>query len=262
MQRISSIHMSSAPLGIILAAVTFIVLLVAGCGTEETGGQQEPAPEPPLTYLSLGDSLAVGVGASDPQQTAYTPLYHERLSESNDREVRLENLGVSGETTVSFIGGYPDGDSQLRRAVDAVADSDRALVTLSLGGNDLLREVNATDADRQQALDAFGYNLNYILGALGNAGDRDDRAPRVAIFTLYNPAPGTFTDEWADRANDTIRSVATRQGVEVIRSDQTFEGREAEYTHFEAYQWDIHPTDAGYEALCRALAETVPPEEV
>lgn len=31
------------------------------------------AGEPPLTYVSLGDSLAVGVGASDPRERGYAP---------------------------------------------------------------------------------------------------------------------------------------------------------------------------------------------
>ncbi|HLM77204.1 MAG TPA: hypothetical protein VK361_02255, partial [Rubrobacteraceae bacterium] len=54
----------------------------------------------PFTYISLGDSLAVGVGASDPRKRGYTPLYRDLLErEMGGREVRLIGLGVSGETT-------------------------------------------------------------------------------------------------------------------------------------------------------------------
>ena len=38
-------------------------------------------------YLALGDSLAEGVGASDPETTAYVPLFHQFLLAEKDGNI-------------------------------------------------------------------------------------------------------------------------------------------------------------------------------
>jgi lysophospholipase L1-like esterase len=196
----------------------------------------------------LGDSLAVGVGASDPRERGYAPLYRDLLEEETGREVRLTQLGVSGETSESFINGP---DPQLKRAERALTDDPGAVVTLSLGANDLLAAASGTDADREEALARYSRNLDYILRTLGNASDP---APRITVLALYNPAPGSFTDQWAGRLNERIREVAGHEGVSVAGGDEAFQGHEDEYAHYARYPWDIHPTDEGYEALARTLA--------
>lgn len=210
------------------------------------------ASEPPLTYVSLGDSLAVGVGSSDPRERGYAPLYRDLLAEETGRDVRLVQLGVSGETSETFQEGP---DPQLVRAQAALRQNPGAVVTLSLGGNDLLRVADGTDAEREAALARYAENLDRILKSLGNASDPE---PRVSILALYNPAPGSFTDEWAGKLNETIREVAARNAAAVARGDVAFRGHEAEYARNARYPWDIHPTDGGHEALARAFAEVMP----
>ncbi len=215
-----------------------LISLATSCGSE-----------PPLTYVSLGDSLAVGVGSSDPRERGYAPLYRDLLAEETGRDVRLVQLGVSGETSESFSSGT---DPQLARAEAALRENPRAVVTLSLGGNDLLRVANGTDAEREAALARYARNLERILNDLRRASDPE---PRISVLALYNPAPGSFTDEWAARLNKTIRAVAARNGATVAAGDEAFRGHEAEYAHHARYPWDIHPTDRGHEALARAFAE-------
>jgi lysophospholipase L1-like esterase len=210
------------------------------------------ANEPPLAYVSLGDSLAVGVGASDPRERGYAPLYGDRLEDQTGRRVALTNLGVAGETSESFTAGP---DSQLVRAGETLRGNPGAVVTLSLGGNDLLRVADATDAEREAAIVTYGQNLYRVLRTLNSASEP---APRVTVLALYNPAPGSFTDEWTGRLNAEIRAVAERNGASVADADRTFRGNEAEYAHHARYPWDVHPTDEGYEALARSFAEATP----
>ncbi len=205
--------------------------------------------EVPVTYISLGDSLAVGVGASDPRERGYAPLYRDLLERETGREVRLVGLGVSGETTESFINGP---NSQLTRAERVLKDNPDAVLTLSLGANDLLAEAGGTDAGRDEALTQYARNLDYILKTLNNASTP---APKITVLALYNPAPGSFTDEWAGRLNAQIRAVAEKNGASVAAGDEAFRGQEAEYTHYARDPYDIHPTDEGYEALARAFVE-------
>lgn len=207
------------------------------------------ASGPSLTYVSLGDSLAVGVGSSDPRERGYAPLYRDFLTEETGRDVRLVQLGVSGETSETFLSGP---DPQLARAQNTLRQNPGAVVTLSLGANDLLGAADATDAERESALTQYALNLDRILEDLAASSDPE---PRVSVLALYNPAPGSFTDEWAGRLNEEIRSVAKNNGATVAAADEAFRGHEAEYAHYARYPWDIHPTDRGYAALARAFAK-------
>ena len=206
--------------------------------------------EPPASYISLGDSLAVGVGASDPRDLGYAPLYRDQLERVTGSEVELIQLGIAGETSESFV---HDPDSQLARAEKVLAEHPGATVTLSLGGNDLLSVASGTDAEREEAVTWYARNLDYALKILKEASDP---SPQITVLALYNPAPGSFTDEWTGRLNTEIRRVATINAVSVAAVDETFQDREGEYTHHSRYPWDVHPTDEGYEALARTFAET------
>lgn len=199
----------------------------------------------------MGDSLAVGVGSTDPVERGYTPLYRQALERETGRDVRLVQLGISGETGESFIGDYP-GDSQLSRAEEALRRKPGSAVTLSLGGNDLMQTGGYTEAGREAAIEAFGQELDFILETLDQSSDT---ASRITVLAYYNPSPGSFTDRWVGRLNEEIRAVADENGVRVAAGDRAFGNRDGEYTRHYQYPWDIHPTDAGYEALTRAFVE-------
>lgn len=96
-------------------------------------------------YLSLGDSLAVGVqpdstGASVPTDSGYANRLYGMLR-GKDKQLHLVKLGCSGETTVTMIHGgicsYPGG-SQLAAAEAFLRDhrGHVALVTIDIGAND------------------------------------------------------------------------------------------------------------------------------
>jgi acyl-CoA thioesterase I len=207
--------------------------LLASCASEES----------PVTYLSLGDSLAVGVGSSNPTELGYAPRYERILEAETGREVNLIQLGVSGETSETFI------ETQLARAEEVLRENPDSVVTLSLGANDLLGVRDESDAGRADAVAEYGANLDRILASLEEASD--GRAD-ITVLTLYNPLPGTFTDEWTTRLNDETRAAAERNDASVADGYEAFRGNEEEYINLPD---DFHPTDSGYEAL----AETIRP---
>src|SRR5262245_53754796 len=99
-----------------------------------------PAAEAPAVYLSLGDSLGVGVGSmpfdrTGTAQTSYSEhLRHLLSGEAQGGIDAMVNLSRSGETTTSFL-----LNGQAAEAVQVIsASSDVRVITLSLGGNDLL----------------------------------------------------------------------------------------------------------------------------
>jgi lysophospholipase L1-like esterase len=138
-----------------LAVVCALALQAAGCATQ-TDGQAAPArsqagtgtsgSQKPGYYLSLGDSLAVGVqpsatGASRPTGGGYPNRIYSVLR-AHQRGWRLIKLGCSGETTHTMIAGgtcsYPAG-SQLSQA-ERFLRAHRGhvgLVTIDIGANDL-----------------------------------------------------------------------------------------------------------------------------
>src|SRR3989304_299278 len=74
----------------LLAAFLSLSLLLT-----EARAQEGPA------YLALGDSLAFGVGASDPAATGYVGLTHDALRKSDryrERGLGLVNLSAPGAT--------------------------------------------------------------------------------------------------------------------------------------------------------------------
>lgn len=230
----------SHPKLLVLSAI--FVITFASCSKEE-----------PLGYASLGDSLAAGVGSSSPSEQSYSALYREGLEESTDREVEYRQLGLSGETAQSFIGEHPEGDSQLVRAEGFLERYPGARVTLSLGGNDLLRVADASDQRRREAISDYGEGLDFILDTLDDASEPP---PRITVLTLYNPEPGSFTDRWTGAMNEEIRSTARRNGASVAAGGEAFRGHAGEYLrYYESGERDIHPNDRGYAALAEALLE-------
>ncbi|MGH3089480.1 MAG: SGNH/GDSL hydrolase family protein [Rubrobacteraceae bacterium] len=217
----------------VVALLFGLSFLLASCASER----------PPLTYLSLGDSLAVGVGSSDPTQLGYAPRYEEALERGTGRDVDLVQLGVSGETSESFL------DSQLVRAEEVLRENPDSLVTISLGANDLLSVADASALERERAIEQYGQNLDLILTRLASASE--GRA-EISLLALYNPIPGSFTDEWTTRLNEETRSVAERHDATVADGYATFRGHESEYINLPE---DFHPTDAGYEALARTFEQ-------
>ena len=231
--------------------------VVAGVFTERAEAQAGGTS----AVLSLGDSLAAGVGASDVETTSYPALVRERVQRITGLETELINLAVPGETTDSLI-----ADGQLDAAVEVLQSRDDVrLVTIDIGGNDvfaLLAICAGGFTEECQAgvgttLQGVGANLAQIVGTLRAAA-----APGTPIVigtyanALRNPGcdfnalrglgdavlDGSTALGVATGLNDVIRGVAAATGVAV--ADAFFALREPDL-----FQPDcLHFNDAGYAA--------------
>jgi len=259
-----------------LGLAALLALLPAGSATAAATKQD--------VYLALGNSLAVGVGATKPERLGYVPrLFHE--VRPNLKVRRLVNLARSGETSATFIAG-----GQLAGAVAAIADltNEVRLVTLDIGGNDLLALLVAPGSPcvadprgalcRQAmalALAQFIPNYTTSLATLRQALEAQPGAERLAVMTYYNPWSGTGSpyeaavdvallggDRTVDCAaaaadpanaglNDLIACIGRRYGATVVDVYPLFVGRGPTLTHVAA--GDIHPTDAGHLVIAGAF---------
>ncbi|MBI2913863.1 MAG: SGNH/GDSL hydrolase family protein [Chloroflexi bacterium] len=255
----------------LLAALLVLVFAAACSGSASERG----------LYIALGDSLSEGVGASDPATTAFVPLLHQHLGDG----FQLLNLGHSGDTSEQLLShGHVDqaiGEIELRRADDD-PDNDVKLVTLEIGGNDLLNlyfglVIPGTCPTVQQtlqkpecagalqdALDSFKPNLEKALARLKEAaGDTP-----VVLMTPYNPFSGGIQsfDElgqlgleglpgtpFPDGLNDIIRAQAQASGVTLVDWYPLFEGKAGQYISGDF----IHPNDEGYRVMADAVIQAL-----
>ncbi len=283
-------------------------LLLAGCGA---GGDPAPAttPAPSATspspapspsesedaaasgaYLALGDSLAAGYqpGGAELRDTAYPALTASRLGREGP-ELTVENLGCSGETTGTLLEGgkcaFEEG-SQLAQAEAWLEQNagDVRLVTVDIGGNDLLRcatrQLTVDQACVERGVRNVSRNLPEALERLRTAAGDD--VP-LLVLGYYNPwlAAG-YLDEGRDqlaaaadaftRLDDAIEEAATGAGATYVPLDEafalddetptTFGGREVPRNvaqvcalTYTCTAGDIHLTEEGAATVARVLAD-------
>ncbi len=232
-------------------------------------------------YIALGDSLSAGVGASDPGTTAFVPLIDEGLGP----DIELMNLGHSGDTSRDLLehGHLDEAVATItERNGDADPANDVVLVTLEIGGNDLLDllfDLVATGkcptlqesletpecVDKlESAIEGVAPNLHEALARLQEA----DPEVTIALLTLPNPFSGGIItiDQLGEMAiegrldtpfpegvNDTIRAAAGDTGVLLVDVYPLFEGKAGEYISRDF----IHPNDTGYRVMADAVLEAL-----
>jgi lysophospholipase L1-like esterase len=290
------------------AVMTAMALALAACGGEpeqegtsaaprptaaSPSGTASPSPSAPSegrVYVALGDSLAAGYqpGGTELRETAYPALTAGRLA-GEGPELEVENLGCSGETTTSLIeGGKCDFDeaSQLAQAESVLRQrgNDVALVTIDIGGNDLLRCVRGgAEVDTSCVADGVQTvekNLPTILGRLRSAAGDD--VP-VLVLGYYNPwlaakaldQPVKGLDDAARAYTSLSRAIqdaAKATQTTFVGLDEAFATKDTTPTEINGRTvpenaarictltnictvGDIHLTDEGAATVARVLAE-------
>jgi len=262
----------------------------ASAAPSSPGASPSAAPSDGKLYVALGDSLAAGYqpGGAELRDTAYPALTARRLK-ADGATLTVENLGCSGETTTSLIeGGKCDFDegSQLEQA-EALLKSRRGevgLVTIDIGGNDLLRCVRG-GADIDTACVADGVrtvdeNLPTILERLGAAAGKDVPVlvlgyynPWVAAKALDQPVKGADAAAKAYTSlSTTIEDAAKGAGTTFVGLDEAFATNDTTPTTIGGRTVpenaarictltnictarDIHLTDEGAATVARVLAD-------
>jgi lysophospholipase L1-like esterase len=252
---------------------------------------QAVAAAPTSLYVAVGDSLAVGDGASDMATTAYVPLMADYFAGHFHGDAKnMVNLAIGGETTGSFAVAHAGPVSQMNAALAAILDptTDTKVVTLSIGGNDLLDLLNEpTDpcvinpvsptcqAMVAAALGGVATNLPVILGTLDWALAQDPGDEVVYVLTLYNPFGGTGSPYeapidgallGADMAvdctalgnpynvglDDIVACTSMAFGAVVIDGYAAIGDNALALTHIGDPGFNIHPNDDGYAVIAKA----------
>ncbi|MFA9430399.1 SGNH/GDSL hydrolase family protein [Egicoccus sp. AB-alg2] len=215
-----------------------------------------------VDYVALGDSLATGAGAA----TSYVEEFAEALGDRTGADVAVTNFAVDGWTSQDLLDSLRDDDGV--RA--AVAEAD--LVTLDIGGNDLLRQLpvyfsgNCGGDDDLQCLrdaaDEFAQRWDHILDEVVDLRGGDPTG--VLTLDLYQPFPhdGRFGDDLdrlrpsLDAVNATIADAAAQRDVPVAQVFTAFHGPDGLDEPVDAGLISVdglHPSNDGHRLIAEEL---------
>ena len=242
----------------------------------------EPAGEAPVA-MALGDSLATGVGATNPDRTGYVPRVHRWARADVDctdgnsptcPHVESINLAIGGARTDTLIAEQlPAALAEIgRRNHDADPANDVVLITLDIGGNDVYGPVLGACAAGvtpgcvatiDSTFTVVAQNLGFILGSLrAAAGDN----AQIVVMTYFNPLVGCHLAGIAPLGdlvlegggglpfglNDIIRGVAGATGADVAETfgllgpEDLVGGDDC-----------LHANDDGYQKIAKAFRKVV-----
>jgi len=223
-----------------IAALLLALSVLAACseasGARYVAPAATPTATPSMVYVAMGASDAVGVGASDPNTTAYVPRLIARLP----AHAFALNLGVSGYTVKQALA------EELPQALS----THPTLVTVWLVGNDF-RQCTPL-ADYQRDLDSLLGQLQSQTHAqvfVANAPDMSllpairDGSPNLgACLRGLQPAQiRAVVAQW----NAVIDAVVAKHHqvlVDLFHSDLE---AHPEYIASDGF----HPSDSGYRVL-------------
>ena len=185
----------------------------------------------PTTYVAIGASDAVGVGAADPEAEGWVARFAAHLGSN----VRVVNLGVSGSTMAQAV------EEQLRPALDAQPD----VVTVWLAVNDLNSRV---------PLEQYAANLDTLLGQLEATHARVlvGNVPDLGRLAVYRGVDASALNAEVDRWNLAIAASTARHGAVLVDLYSQWQeiAQHPEYLSADGF----HPSSEGYQALADVFA--------
>jgi lysophospholipase L1-like esterase len=217
-------------------------------------------------YIALGDSLTQ---VGDPVR--YPERFFSYLEGAGQAD-ELHNIGENGQTSTGILG------SQLTAANDLIDDSDTdtTVVTLDIGGNDILTNSSCLPssasfslADCQPILAQFSTNFASLLESLNDSLADDPGVEQLIVFAYYNPwsgRPGQATAadngdlalRGSDRTldcdgigdelglNDRIACIGRSHGAKVVDAYPPFVGHGTIGDYFSD---DVHPNGTGHQVI-------------
>jgi lysophospholipase L1-like esterase len=190
-----------------------------------------------ITYVAIGASDTVGVGAANPARDGWVPQLHRRLAPGS----RLVNVGVSGARLSQAV------QAQLPKAIEAKPD----LVTVWNVVNDLNANVDIAAYERD--LDRLLRELTTRTNAQVLVGNVPDLA-RVPAYTSLGIPPEELRKE-ARRWNELIARVAQKYPGRVSVVDLYARSAEMEIDATLVAGDDFHPSAKGYTRLADVFWE-------
>lgn len=196
-------------------------------------------------YMAMGDSLTAGYGAVPATEGFAYLLYRSGVFDTVPNTLFC-NAGVPGATSSDVL-SY--------QVPQAIRDFRPGVITLTVGGNDLVRIMDG--ADPVAVLQEFQNNLAQILMALKSAPELQNT--RIYIGNLYSIPEIPASETIVPIFNQVVAGVAANFGVPVADVYTAFHGKSGLLLveRNGADQLQIHPTNAGYRVMARAFEDVI-----
>lgn len=192
-------------------------------------------------YMVMGDSLGSGYGAT-PQTKGYAYQLYQAGVYNRTPHTLFCNASVIGVTSADVL------KYQVPQAYVFKPD----VVTLTVGGNDLVKIMEGADVDT--VLDTFQNNLTEILYHLVV-----ELRATVYVANLYVVDKITSADIIVPVFNQIVEGVAASYGVSVADTYSHFHGKEGLLLNSRngASTLEIHPSNAGHTVIAKAFVEAL-----
>lgn len=196
-------------------------------------------------YMAMGDSLSAGYGAIPATEGFVYRLYRSGAFDTVPNTIFC-NAGVPGATS---------SDVLAYQVPQAIKDFRPGVITLTVGGNDLVRVMDG--ADPAVVLQDFQNNLIQIFLALRSAPELQNT--KIYVGNLYSIPEIPASEVIVPIFNQIVAGVAANFGVAVADVYTAFQGKTGllliERNGADPLQ--IHPTNAGYRAMERAFEDVI-----
>lgn len=199
------------------------------------------------SYVAIGDSLTVGVGARL-FGGGFVQRFWWMLEKKTHAPVELSVFAKSGLTTEQILQLFKR--SEVRRSI-AAAD----IITITGCGNDLVQAVQQYEEseDEKKLLQAVMHcqaNFSKMIQEIAQIKRGQHQPYYMYFMNLYNPFPQIpIAGRWLQQYNQQLRLLAANPHVEVVDVYRAFEGHERAYLSIDQF----HPNPKGYEAMAEAL---------
>lgn len=212
-----------------------------------------------ILYVSFGDSLAHGYPYyMDNKSYSYTDFIYQHLETQHEVNVKVNyiNYGTSGYTSTDLI-------NQINKEDVALNISNADVITINIGGNDMLKAINKYGVKNYQSIldsiDVYSDNLVKILSRFRELNPN----AKIYISSLFNPllsGTGDVDFERSDQIivyiNKIIYNVAKPYNVRYIDVSMLFKGHE--YGTPDSWFHDkIHPNKKGYLEMSKPFASVI-----
>ncbi|MBK5262914.1 MAG: S-layer homology domain-containing protein [Peptostreptococcaceae bacterium] len=176
-----------------------------------------------VNYIALGDSIAYGSKVA--KGFGYVDLFYDGMKkETGNVQPMLLNLGKPGKNSSELLASLKTD----KATIDAVLKAD--IITISIGGNNLLRPVT-TGIAAEFKLDSRSATFNRDLALLLTSETNRDKLKTVLTGVALELDAGVqqFAKDWPEIVK-TLRALSP--------------------------QFDVHPTRRGYEEIYQSHIRT------
>lgn len=200
-----------------------------------------PAENQPKKILFLGDSISVGVGASEPGKR-YSTLVTNFLSQG-EKKIEEVNVAISGSTLVDQLWPAPKSSGYpyvLEKALALKPD----IFVIQHGTND-----NAVGASIGEFLWSYRQTVRAVKEKLPQT--------KIVCMTIC-PSWGitNATEEWLNQANVGIQEIAALENTLLAHTNFKLHNRR------DLFPDGIHPNDEGHRIMAESVINALQEDKV